>query len=248
LNAFPVDIMQWVNSTDSSAIDTASTYRSGSSDVFCGSGVCIPVPSERDLVHVEHAQTTTPLPNESMFEGLPAPPNSGTSSSYTSPGSPRDADISDSAHPPVASQAEASSSQIQLDSCQRSPFTDSLALEQSGAPYMSDDVQSAAAQKEPPRIRCHHEGCNRSLKNEYTYRIHASLHTRKEKKRFDCAHCSETFSRRHDLMRHEVSQHGKVPEWTCDGCRRFFSSEMTLKKHKCPASRKVTRRLVLPLS
>ncbi|KZT25279.1 hypothetical protein NEOLEDRAFT_1134101 [Neolentinus lepideus HHB14362 ss-1] len=243
-NAFPVDITQWTNSMDSGVIDTASTYSSGCSDVFCGSEVCIPTTTGSEWMQVD-AQTTTPPLNVAMFESLAALPNSWPSSSHVSPGSTCDADISDSAHTSMASYAEASSSRIQLDSRLRSPSTDLLALEQPAAPYMSDDAQSTAAQKVLPRILCNYEGCNRSFKNEYTYSVHASAHIRKKKKRFECTHCSETFSRWHDMMRHEVSQHGKVPDWTCSGCRRFFSSEMTLKNHKCPAGHKVTRPLLL---
>ncbi|KAJ7757406.1 hypothetical protein DFH07DRAFT_919669 [Mycena maculata] len=48
--------------------------------------------------------------------------------------------------------------------------------------------------------------------------------------------CPLDFSRKHDRMRHEVSQHGRVCEWGCDTCLGFFSSEATLKKHKCKIS------------
>ncbi|KAF5355240.1 hypothetical protein D9758_006009 [Tetrapyrgos nigripes] len=58
-----------------------------------------------------------------------------------------------------------------------------------------------------------------------------------KKKRVQCSLCDETFSRRHDMMRHEASQHGKVQQWTCEMCRRFFSSEAMLTVHKCPALR-----------
>ncbi|THV00359.1 hypothetical protein K435DRAFT_458403 [Dendrothele bispora CBS 962.96] len=57
------------------------------------------------------------------------------------------------------------------------------------------------------------------------------------KKRVKCSLCDETFSRRHDMMRHEASQHGKRQDWTCDLCRRFFSSEAMLSLHRCPAMR-----------
>ncbi|KAJ7746182.1 hypothetical protein DFH07DRAFT_1038625 [Mycena maculata] len=48
--------------------------------------------------------------------------------------------------------------------------------------------------------------------------------------------CALDFSRKHDRMRHEVSQHGRVCEWRCDICLGFFSSEATLRKHKCKIS------------
>ncbi|KAK7445445.1 hypothetical protein VKT23_014864 [Stygiomarasmius scandens] len=61
--------------------------------------------------------------------------------------------------------------------------------------------------------------------------------TNKKRKRFQCSLCDETFSRRHDMMRHESNQHGKKQDWTCEMCRRFFSSEAMLTIHNCPALR-----------
>jgi 5-methylcytosine-specific restriction endonuclease McrA len=37
-------------------------------------------------------------------------------------------------------------------------------------------------------------------------------------------------------LRHEVTQHGKVCEFICTDCGRFFSSQKTLDNHKCPAT------------
>ncbi|KAJ3739814.1 hypothetical protein DFH05DRAFT_1512913 [Lentinula detonsa] len=52
---------------------------------------------------------------------------------------------------------------------------------------------------------------------------------------FPCtfAPCPEVFSRKHDRMRHEVAQHGLQCQWVCDRCRKFFSSDKTLAKHRC---------------
>ncbi|TFY70737.1 hypothetical protein EVG20_g2282 [Dentipellis fragilis] len=48
--------------------------------------------------------------------------------------------------------------------------------------------------------------------------------------------CSESFSRRHDRFRHEVSKHGRPCEWTCKNCRKFFSTKKTFQSHKCQDS------------
>lgn len=85
-------------------------------------------------------------------------------------------------------------------------------------------------------IRCPFEGCESTFRNAYTCRMHATTHEPKEKKQFVCPveDCRETFTRKHDRLRHEVSQHGKVPEWVCPKCKRFFSTNMKLGKHTCP--------------
>ncbi|KAF5367968.1 hypothetical protein D9758_004462 [Tetrapyrgos nigripes] len=82
---------------------------------------------------------------------------------------------------------------------------------------------------------------NRPLSNPAPSAVESSENTRRGpnvkgvKKRVKCSLCNETFSRRHDMMRHEASQHGKVQDWTCERCRRFFSSEAMLSLHRCPA-------------
>lgn len=113
------------------------------------------------------------------------------------------------------------------------------------------DDEHISPHSDKPKFTCNHEGCQRTFKNDYTYRVHSRVHIKREKKRFECETCKESFSRRHDMMRHEVrlpapysevyfvdahmqvSQHNKVPEWTCHRCRRFFSSKVMLEDHKC---------------
>jgi hypothetical protein len=53
-------------------------------------------------------------------------------------------------------------------------------------------------------VRCSHTGCNRTFSNAYTCGVHARVHGPNKKKRVQCSLCEETFSRRHDMMRHEV--------------------------------------------
>ncbi|TFK46754.1 hypothetical protein OE88DRAFT_1739098 [Heliocybe sulcata] len=91
------------------------------------------------------------------------------------------------------------------------------------------------------RIRrhpCLHPGCTRKFTSEYTRRVHMEAHKPKVRKCVPCTidGCKEVFSRRHDRLRHEVSQHGKVCEWLCKECSRFFSSQRRLENHKCRGS------------
>ncbi|KZT19137.1 hypothetical protein NEOLEDRAFT_1142493 [Neolentinus lepideus HHB14362 ss-1] len=108
----------------------------------------------------------------------------------------------------------------------------------SPAPSSSTDGDTQTGSTASPQFHCKYDGCNRTFRNQYTYSVHSGAHIKKTKKRFECPTCCETFSRRHDMMRHEVSQHGKVPDWTCERCRRFLSSKTMFKNHKCPAIRK----------
>ncbi|KZT18800.1 hypothetical protein NEOLEDRAFT_1022427, partial [Neolentinus lepideus HHB14362 ss-1] len=85
------------------------------------------------------------------------------------------------------------------------------------------------------RHPCQHPGCTRKFTSEYTRRVHMEAHKPKPRKAVPCTvpGCREVFSRRHDRLRHEVSQHAKVCEWLCARCSRFFSSQRRLENHKC---------------
>jgi hypothetical protein len=85
------------------------------------------------------------------------------------------------------------------------------------------------------RFSCSYEGCTRRFTSHYTLKLHQDAHKPKERQWYTCtAGCSEHFSRQHDRLRHEVAKHGKVCEWICGDCQRFFSSSRTLSNHKCP--------------
>jgi hypothetical protein len=43
--------------------------------------------------------------------------------------------------------------------------------------------------------------------------------------------CGEQFTRRHDRMRHEWSQHGIRSDFSCSHCHRLFSSQNRLDRH-----------------
>ncbi|TEB18765.1 hypothetical protein FA13DRAFT_1745281 [Coprinellus micaceus] len=92
------------------------------------------------------------------------------------------------------------------------------------------------------RFPCLILGCERKFTSQYTLKVHMEAHKPKPKVTFQCTEgCSERFSRQHDRLRHEVAKHGKICEFSCDECHRFFSSRKTLGNHKCPITQGNTR-------
>jgi hypothetical protein len=92
------------------------------------------------------------------------------------------------------------------------------------------------------RFACLVPGCARRFTSQYTLKVHMEAHKPKPRTSFPCTlGCSETFSRQHDRLRHEVAKHGKVCDWLCGDCGRFFSSKKTLGNHKCPCAPGGTR-------
>ncbi|GLB42767.1 putative zinc finger [Lyophyllum shimeji] len=92
------------------------------------------------------------------------------------------------------------------------------------------------------RFPCLVLGCARRFTSQYTLKVHMEAHKPKPRVSFPCTlGCSERFSRQHDRLRHEVAKHGKVCEFLCDDCGRFFSSGKTLGNHKCPVAQGGTR-------
>ncbi|KAJ7739248.1 hypothetical protein DFH07DRAFT_943955 [Mycena maculata] len=93
-----------------------------------------------------------------------------------------------------------------------------------------------------PDLHCPEPSCSRTFTSKYTLSKHAQKHIAKPPPCFPCSMgCSLEFSRRHDRLRHEVSQHGRVREWECKLCMGFFSTQVTLQKHKCKARAKLCR-------
>jgi len=94
--------------------------------------------------------------------------------------------------------------------------------------------QSSSDQFDPRRpYPCLDSGCTRRFTGQYTLKAHMATH--KPRAAFLCTlGCLEKFSRQHDRLRHEVAKHGKICEFTCKECGRFFSTQKTLGKHKCP--------------
>ncbi|KAG2002618.1 hypothetical protein CC2G_004789 [Coprinopsis cinerea AmutBmut pab1-1] len=92
------------------------------------------------------------------------------------------------------------------------------------------------------RFPCLILGCNRKFTSQYTLKVHMEAHKPKPRVSFPCTEgCSERFSRQHDRLRHEVAKHGKICEFLCDECGRFFSTKKTLGNHKCPVAQGGTR-------
>lgn len=85
---------------------------------------------------------------------------------------------------------------------------------------------------------CPYASCSRILKSLYTQQLHMKTHMERPRKTFTCTMgCSESFTRHHDRLRHEVSQHGKQCEFSCKRCDRFFSSQRMLDRHTCWSSK-----------
>lgn len=92
------------------------------------------------------------------------------------------------------------------------------------------------------RFPCLILGCARRFTSQYTLKVHMEAHKPKPRVSFPCTlGCSERFSRQHDRLRHEVAKHGKVCEFSCEDCGRFFSTKKTLGNHKCPVAQGGTR-------
>ncbi|KAF9039369.1 hypothetical protein BJ165DRAFT_1497768 [Panaeolus papilionaceus] len=102
--------------------------------------------------------------------------------------------------------------------------------------------EKEAQQQQRRRFPCLILGCERRFTSQYTLKVHMEAHKPKPRSSFPCTlGCSERFSRQHDRLRHEVAKHGKICEFLCDECGRFFSSKKTLGNHKCPVAQGGTR-------
>ncbi|KDR66166.1 hypothetical protein GALMADRAFT_259627 [Galerina marginata CBS 339.88] len=113
-------------------------------------------------------------------------------------------------------------------------------------PTVSRDPSPVRAEVDPQQQRrrfpCVIIGCERRFTSQYTLKVHMEAHKPKPRSSFPCTlGCSERFSRQHDRLRHEVAKHGKICEFSCDECGRFFSTKKTLGNHKCPVAQGGTR-------
>ncbi|KAJ8075879.1 hypothetical protein PM082_021511 [Marasmius tenuissimus] len=109
------------------------------------------------------------------------------------------------------------------------------------SPSRSDSAPPSSADYRR-RFPCLLPGCERRFTSRYTLKVHMEAHKPKPKVTFPCTQgCSERFSRQHDRLRHEVAKHGKICEFLCDDCGRFFSTSKTLGNHKCPVAASGTR-------
>ncbi|KAJ7915159.1 hypothetical protein B0H13DRAFT_1872388 [Mycena leptocephala] len=127
----------------------------------------------------------------------------------------------------AASESDATTSPPECDVDYPEPLSsasDSPNLSTRGSPCPSD-------------LPCPKPSCSRKFTSKYALSMHRQKHIAKPPPCFPCSGCAIQFSRRHDRLRHEVSQHGRVQEWECKLCLGFFSSQKTLQKHKCKARR-----------
>jgi hypothetical protein len=122
-----------------------------------------------------------------------------------------------------------------------------IAMSSASMPHQSgsrDTSPSNSSDGSHPKRRfpCGIPGCPRRFTSQYTLKVHMEAHKPKPKVSFPCTEgCSERFSRQHDRLRHEVAKHGKICEFSCDDCGRFFSTKKTLGNHKCPVAQGSTR-------
>ncbi|KAJ3863916.1 hypothetical protein EV359DRAFT_42114 [Lentinula novae-zelandiae] len=135
------------------------------------------------------------------------------------------------------------------DSASSSPTLDSWAPIRPARPAPTirtpsppSDSGSSSHSDHRRRFPCLLAGCSRRFTSQYTLKVHMEAHKPKPKVSFLCTlGCSERFSRQHDRLRHEVAKHGKICEFSCDDCGRFFSSGKTLGNHRCPVAQGSTR-------
>lgn len=136
---------------------------------------------------------------------------------------------------PIAPQSgsRANSSPPSCQSARYNIDTDNVAT--SSGELLAPSIWSEGEETGERPFACNEFGCSRSFKNQHTLRSHMGTHRSKRPTSFPCTlGCSERFTRQHDRLRHEVAKHGKVCEWLCEHCGRFFSLKKTLAHHKCP--------------
>ncbi|EIW83678.1 hypothetical protein CONPUDRAFT_70647 [Coniophora puteana RWD-64-598 SS2] len=99
----------------------------------------------------------------------------------------------------------------------------------------SAEVDTTVPRKRPRRFACPDPSCKRKFASKDTLELHMTMRQHTRKVRYQCEMgCSETFSRQHDRLRHEVARHARVPDWMCHRCKHVFSSQSNQNKHKCP--------------
>ena len=150
--------------------------------------------------------------------------------------------------PPSSSTWQSMNAQSSRSSMSHSPAASCSSLDaidmkmspsREASPARAEAVDPQAQRR---RFPCVIIGCERRFTSQYTLKVHMEAHKPKPRSSFPCTlGCSERFSRQHDRLRHEVAKHGKVCEFLCDECGRFFSTKKTLGNHKCPVAQGGTR-------
>ncbi|KAJ6576177.1 hypothetical protein DFH09DRAFT_1150573 [Mycena vulgaris] len=128
-----------------------------------------------------------------------------------------------------------------LDSYSDAPYFDLAAAFRDGSPVATPSTPSELSSVDSPSPSGSGTGLKSpdpSCTGRFTRKHEPSKDCRprdpKSYKSFPCTMgCMMSFSRKHDRLRHEVTQHGRVCEWSCNACSKAFSSAATLKNHKC---------------
>ncbi|KAF5376345.1 hypothetical protein D9757_008648 [Collybiopsis confluens] len=149
-------------------------------------------------------------------------------------------------HHPSSLYLSGDSDNSSSSSCSSSPIPSSYEPLQlprrTHSPASSEASSQSVSSDYRRRFPCLIAGCSRRFTSQYTLKVHMEAHKPKPKVYFPCTQgCSERFSRQHDRLRHEVAKHGKVCEFSCEDCGRFFSTAKTLGNHKCPVAQGGTR-------
>ncbi|KAI8898658.1 hypothetical protein BC833DRAFT_588739 [Globomyces pollinis-pini] len=78
-------------------------------------------------------------------------------------------------------------------------------------------------------FHCDFPDCGKQFKKHHALNTHKKVHSG-DQKPFVCNVCSWSFSRSHDLKRHEYI-HSKYKPFICEECNRGFSRRDALKRH-----------------
>lgn len=82
------------------------------------------------------------------------------------------------------------------------------------------------------RFSCKHPSCGKSFTRKDALAKHETV-KHQGKKRFVCPTCSEKFTSRYDLSRHNIRVHSNVKKrFTCEFCSAGFSQKSQLTMHK----------------
>ncbi|KAJ7780308.1 hypothetical protein DFH07DRAFT_765588 [Mycena maculata] len=116
-----------------------------------------------------------------------------------------------------------------------SPITSDTSSGSSPTSHESSPPSPSVSSASPrPKFECPEPQCKRMFKHPHTLKVHLKTHKSKPRRVFQCTGgCAAFFSRQHDRLRHEVTQHGRVCEWVCEICSVFFSTSRTLENHRC---------------